>query len=110
MVYIMQEQEREKKKRFKPYTGRLRSPGLKVTESLEQTEMSLLTQEIVASMPPPEERHNALLTMPASCHSILKVTYWFQKSNEQCLYLLKGLILFLENDSQGALRFASVFL
>lgn len=81
-----QEQEREKKKRFKPYTGRLRSPGLKVTESLEQTEMSLLTQEIVASMPPPEERHNALLTMPASCHSILKVQAGRPPGNKEVEY------------------------
>lgn len=67
------EAEKKKKKKFKPYTGRMRSPGLKVTESLEQTEMSLLTQEIIASMPPPQEKLTGLVTMPASCHSILKV-------------------------------------
>lgn len=81
-----QEEERGKKKRFKPYTGRLRSPALKVTESLEQTEMSLLTQEIMASMPPPEERHNALLTMPASCHSILKVQAGRPPGNKEVEY------------------------
>lgn len=66
-------EELKKKKRFKPYTGRMKSPGLKVTESLEQTEMTLLTQEIMASMPPPEKIIGGLVTMPASCHSILKV-------------------------------------
>lgn len=68
------EAEKKKKKKFKPYTGRMKSPGFKVTESLEQTEMSLLTQEIMASMPPPpQEKLTGLITMPASCHSILKV-------------------------------------
>lgn len=70
---VKAEAEKKKKKKFKPYTGRMRSPGLKVTESLEQTEMSLLTQEIMASMPPPEKKLTGLITMPASCHSILKV-------------------------------------
>ena len=71
---LQEEAEKKKKKHFKPYTGRLRSPGLEVTESLEQTEMSLLTKEIEASMPPPPEMQSGLITMPASCHSILKVT------------------------------------
>ncbi|KAL4240710.1 hypothetical protein ACF0H5_001501 [Mactra antiquata] len=67
------EAEKKKKRKFKPYTGRMKSPSLKVTESLEQTEMTLLTQEIMASMPPPQEKLTGLVTMPASCHSILKV-------------------------------------
>lgn len=71
--FYLTQAEKKKKKKFKPYTGRMRSPGLKVTESLEQTEMSLLTQEIMASMPPPQEKLTGLVTMPASCHSILKV-------------------------------------
>lgn len=81
-----QEEQRKKRKKFKPYTGRLRSPGLKVTESLEQTEMSLLTQEIVASLPPPEEPHTALITMPASCHSILKVQAGRPPGNKDVQY------------------------
>lgn len=67
------EAENSKKKKFKRYTGRMRSPGIMVTESLEQTEMTLLTQEIMASMPPPQTLRTGLVTMPASCHSILKV-------------------------------------
>ena len=73
--FLNMQEEKKKKRKFKPYTGRMKSPGLKVTESLEQTEMTLLTQEIMASMPPPpQEKLTGLITMPASCHSILKVT------------------------------------
>ena len=69
-----QEKAPKKKKKFRPYRGKLKSAGLsKMTESLDDTEMQMYMTEMVASMPPHEVSSN-LLTMPASCHSILKVS------------------------------------
>nr|KAG5703178.1 hypothetical protein BaRGS_027343 [Batillaria attramentaria] len=65
--------EEKKKKKFKPYRGKVKSAGVsKMTESLDETEMKMITAEIEAAMPPQEVSGN-LLTMPASCSSILKV-------------------------------------
>lgn len=65
--------EEKKKKKFKPYRGKLKSPGLaKMTESLDETEMKIIASEIAASLSAQEITGN-LMTMPASCSSILKV-------------------------------------
>ena len=67
-------QKKAKKKKFKPYRGKLKSAGVsKMTESLDETEMQMYMTEMVASMPEQEISSN-VLTMPASCHSILKVS------------------------------------
>lgn len=73
------EAEKKRKKKFKPYTGRVRAVPDKMTESLEQTEMSMLAAEIMASMPQQSGSIGPLVTMPASCHSILKVSFQFNQ-------------------------------
>ncbi|XP_052786317.1 uncharacterized protein C2orf81 homolog [Mya arenaria] len=68
------EAEKKKKRKFKRYTGKIRPvDNNKMTESLEQTEMTLLSAEIAASMPRPNANMGPIVTMPASCHSILRV-------------------------------------
>lgn len=62
------------KTKFRPYRGKLKSAGIsKMMESLEESEMKMIYDEIVASMPPSEDKPSTLLNMPASCTSILKV-------------------------------------
>ncbi|KAH3863581.1 uncharacterized protein LOC127866589 [Dreissena polymorpha] len=67
------EPEKKKRRKFKPYTGKLRPQPNNLTESLEQTEMTLLSAEIAASMPRQLGSLVPIVTMPASCHNILKV-------------------------------------
>jgi len=74
LLNLQAEAEKKKKKKFKPYTGKIRPVGNKLTESLEQTEMSMLAAEISASMPRQSGIIGPVVTMPASCHSILKVS------------------------------------
>ena len=71
-------QEKAKKnKKFKPYRGKLKSAGVsKMTESLDDTEMKMYMTEMAASMSQQEISSN-ILTMPASCQSILKVSSLF---------------------------------
>lgn len=68
-----EEEKAKKKKKFKPYRGKLKSAGVsRMTESLEETEMKMYMTEMAAYSSPYEVSSN-ILTMPASCHSILRV-------------------------------------
>ena len=72
---VKKESPPPKKKPFKPYRGKLKSAGVsKMTESLEESEMNLIYNEVVTSMPQSDDRPSTLLNMPASCTSILKVS------------------------------------
>lgn len=76
MVFtFLQEEKKRKKIKFKPYSGRINSGGLhKLGESLDQTEMSMVFTEIEESLDENlTEKISGLLTMPISCHSIVKV-------------------------------------
>jgi len=74
MFNLQAEAEKKKKRKFKRYTGKVRPvDNGKLTESLEHTEMTMLTAEIAASMP--HQPTMGVVTMPASCHSILKVRH-----------------------------------
>ena len=67
----------KKKTKFKPYKGRMKSAGVsKMTESLEETEMQMIYNEVAKSLPHPDDKPSTLLNMPASCTSILKVTQY----------------------------------
>ncbi|XP_076468058.1 uncharacterized protein LOC143298889 [Babylonia areolata] len=68
-----EEEKAKKKRKFKPYRGKLKSAGVsRMTESLEETEINMFMEEMAAAMSQHEVSGN-LLTMPASCHSILRV-------------------------------------
>lgn len=74
------------KPQFKPYRGKLKSAGVaKMTESLDESEMKMIAAEIEASLPPQEVSSN-LLTMPASCNSILKVQSGRPPGNKDVAY------------------------
>lgn len=48
-----------------------------MSESLEETEMKMVAAEIEASLEFKQmDKASGLLNMPASCHSILKVSSW----------------------------------
>ncbi|XP_005101588.1 uncharacterized protein C2orf81 homolog isoform X2 [Aplysia californica] len=75
------------KTKFRPYRGKLKSAGVsKMTESLEETEMQMMFEEITASMPASEEKPSTLLNMPASCTSILKVQTGRPPGNKDVVY------------------------
>ena len=68
------ETKQKMRPKFRPYKGKLKSAGVrKMTESLEETEMKMMYDEMAASMPGSEEQPSTILNMPASCTSILKV-------------------------------------
>ncbi|KAL3877814.1 hypothetical protein ACJMK2_035461 [Sinanodonta woodiana] len=68
-----EEAKKKRKIKFKPYRGRLKSSGIN-SESLEQSELTLMAAELSSMLPPPEHlTSSGLINMPASCHSILKV-------------------------------------
>ena len=73
---IYQEKKEKKRFKFKPYKGRLGSSHVsRMSESLEETEMKMIAAEIEASLEFKQmDKASGLLNMPASCHSILKVS------------------------------------
>ena len=69
-----QENKQKTRPKFRPYKGKLKSAGVKkMVESLEETEMKMMYDEMAASRPGSDEMPSTLLNMPASCTSILKV-------------------------------------
>lgn len=77
----------KRRTKFKPYRGKLKSAGVsKMTESLEESEMKMIYNEVVASMPPSEDKPSTLLNMPASCTSILKVQTGRPPGNKDVVY------------------------
>ncbi|GFN86297.1 hypothetical protein PoB_001280300 [Plakobranchus ocellatus] len=73
--------------KFRPYKGKLKSAGVrKMTESLEETEMKMMYDEIAASKTDIQEMPNTLLNMPASCSSILKVQTGRPPGNKEVVY------------------------
>jgi len=84
---VKKESPPPKKKPFKPYRGKLKSAGVsKMTESLEESEMNLIYNEVVTSMPQSDDRPSTLLNMPASCTSILKVQSGRPPGNKDVVY------------------------
>lgn len=81
-----EEEKAKKRKKFRPYRGKLKSAGVsKMTESLEEREMQLYMREMEDTMPPQAVSSN-VLTMPASCHSILKVQNGRPPGNKDVVY------------------------
>jgi len=77
----------KKKTKFKPYKGRMKSAGVsKMTESLEETEMQMIYNEVAKSLPHPDDKPSTLLNMPASCTSILKVQTGRPPGNKDVVY------------------------
>ncbi|KAL8563941.1 hypothetical protein ACOMHN_059371 [Nucella lapillus] len=88
-----EEEKAKKRKKFKPYRGKLKSAGVsRMTESLEETEMKMYMNEIEATMTPQEISGN-LLTMPASCHSLLRVQNGRPPGNKDVVYDEMGNVL-----------------
>jgi len=78
----------KKRTKYKPYTGKLKSAGLKrLTESLDDTEMMIMMEEHYASQntitysPDPES-----FNMPNSCHSIIKLQAGRPPANRDITY------------------------
>lgn len=81
-----EEEKVSKRRKFKPYRGKLKSAGVsRMTESLDETEMNMYMKEMVETMSPQEISSN-LLTMPASCHSILRVQNGRPPGNKDVAY------------------------
>lgn len=84
---IVEEVKKKKKTKFKPYTGRLKSASVsKMTQSLEDTETSMVAAELKASYQGELDSHTGLVNMPASCHSILKVQAGRPPGNKDVIY------------------------
>ncbi|ESO87049.1 hypothetical protein LOTGIDRAFT_229244 [Lottia gigantea] len=76
----------KKRVKYRPHRGPLRSAGVsRITESLEESEMNLLTKELMNSFVP-EDRGSGLFTMPVSCHSILKAQAGRPPGNKDVIY------------------------
>lgn len=75
--YELKEKKGKKRFKFKPYKGRLGSSHVgRMSESLEETEMKMIAAEIEASLEFKQmDKASGILNMPASCHSILKVSH-----------------------------------
>lgn len=75
--YESKEKKEKKRFKFKPYKGRLGSSHVgRMSESLEETEMKMIAAEIEASLEFKQmDKASGILNMPASCHSILKVSH-----------------------------------
>lgn len=68
-----EETKQKRKVKYKPYRGKLASAGVsKMTESLEESAMKMAMAEAAEQMQPPHISSN-VLTMPASCASLVKV-------------------------------------
>ncbi|RUS72337.1 hypothetical protein EGW08_019895 [Elysia chlorotica] len=82
-----QEPKQKPRTKFRPYKGKLKSAGVrKMTESLEETEMKMMYNEIAASVSGSDEMPSTLLNMPASCTSILKVQTGRPPGNKDVVY------------------------
>ncbi|XP_064633974.1 uncharacterized protein C2orf81 homolog isoform X2 [Lineus longissimus] len=90
------EQPKKKRKKFRPYGGRINHAGLGgMVESLEQTEMRLLQEEASNYKIAGEDQNsnNTLMNMPASCHSILRVQAGRPPGNKDVIYDDQGNVL-----------------
>ncbi|KAK6187467.1 hypothetical protein SNE40_005489 [Patella caerulea] len=78
----------KKKVKYRPHRGPLRSAGVsRITESLEETEMKLLTKEIMTTfMGEDSQRGSGMITMPMSCHSIVKAQAGRPPGNKDVVY------------------------
>ncbi|KAL5019313.1 hypothetical protein ScPMuIL_005035 [Solemya velum] len=85
---ISEESKKKRKIKFKPYSGRIKSGGLsKLAESLDQTEMSMVYTEIEESLDEKlTEKISGFLSMPLSCHSIVKAQTGRPPGNKDVLY------------------------
>ncbi|KAK3761348.1 hypothetical protein RRG08_060916 [Elysia crispata] len=82
-----QENKQKTRPKFRPYKGKLKSAGVrKMVESLEETEMKMMYDEMAASRPGSDEMPSTLLNMPASCTSILKVQTGRPPGNKDVVY------------------------
>ncbi|XP_074648232.1 uncharacterized protein LOC141903807 isoform X2 [Tubulanus polymorphus] len=85
-----------KKKPFRPYNGRLKSPGLKnITEPLQVSESRILSDESRSkqSVILEEDEESALSLLPTSCHSILKAQAGRPPGNKDVIYDEHGNVL-----------------
>ncbi|XP_059170066.1 uncharacterized protein LOC131951721 isoform X2 [Physella acuta] len=78
--------EAKAKAKFRPYRGKLKTPKIgNLTESLDETEMKLFYNEL-SQTSDGRDKQSTVLTMPASCTSLIKFQNGRPPGNKEVMY------------------------